>query len=591
MASLDTVSITILLGALLVLAGIMSSLVALRFGAPLLLAFLIVGMLAGEAGPGGIKFDDVKAAYTVGSVALGLILFDGGLRTRFATVRSVLAPASLLATLGVLVTAALTAPIAWLALSLSPLEALLVGAMVASTDAAAVFFLLHARGLRLRPRVNATLEVESATNDPFAIILTVVLVEILLVGNKQWFDIAILLLREATLGGLIGMLGGRAMVLVLNRLDLPQGLHAPFVATGALVTFGLTQSMHGSGFLACYLAGLVVGNSSTRAHSTLIAFLDAATWLAQIAMFVLLGLLSWPDRLPNHALPALAVAFALMFIARPAAVFLCLAPFRFSLREMIFISWVGLRGAVGIFLASIPMLVGLSQAQLYFDVGFVVVLVSLLVQGWTIPVAARRLHIAMSPAALSAHRVELDLPGQLAQELVGYPVAAGSPYSRHGIAPSWAKLTLVVREERVLTPEEAGKVRDGDHVYFLAPPERAQALDRFFVDMPPSMLPDPRLLGDFFVPSEATLGALAEIYGLPVEVDYATTSLADFFVEQLGREPCLGDVVQLGEVVLLAHAVTDGRLVTVGIRLANPETLEAAALLARFKAAFLRWRG
>ena len=590
MASLDTVSITILLGALLVLAGIMSSLVALRFGAPLLLAFLVVGMLAGEGGPGGIKFDDVKATYTVGSVALGLILFDGGLRTRFATFRSVLAPAGMLATVGVLLTAALTAPMAWLTLGLSPLEALLVGAVVASTDAAAVFFLLHARGLRLRPRVNATLEVESATNDPFAIFLTIVLVEILLVGDKSWQDIIVLLLREAIFGGIIGLLGGRAMVFVLNRLNLPQGLHAPFVAAGALVTFGLAQSVHASGFLAVYLAGLVVGNRATRAHSTLIAFLDAATWLAQIAMFVLLGLLAWPERLPQRALPALAVAFALMFIARPAAVFLCLAPFRFSLREKVFISWVGLRGAVGIFLASIPLLVGLRKDLLYFDVGFVVVLVSLLVQGWTIPFAARRLRISVTSAAVSPRRVELDLPGQLSQELVGYPVVVGSPYLRYGITPSWAKLTLVVREERVLTPEEAGAIREGDHVYFLAPPERAQALDRFFVDMPPSMLPDPRLLGDFFVPSEATLGALAEIYGLPVETEHMATSLSDHFLEQLGRAPRQGDMVRLGEVVLQAHTVADGRLVTVGLQLEEPETLEATTVFARIKAALMWWR-
>ena len=591
MASLDSVSIIILFGALLVLAGIMSSLVALRFGAPMLLAFLIVGMLAGETGPGGIKFDDVKSAYMVGSVALGLILFDGGLRTRLATFRSVLAPAGLLATLGVLITAALTAPMAWLALNLRPLEALLVGAVIASTDAAAVFFLLHARGLRLRPRVNATLEVESATNDPFAIFLTIVLVEILLVGDKSWNAIVMLLLQEAIIGALIGLLGGRAMVFVLNRFDLPQGLHAPFVAAGALVTFGFAQTIHASGFLAVYLAGLVVGNRATRAHSTLIVFLDAATWLAQIAMFVLLGLLAWPERLPQRALPALAVALVLMFVARPAAVFLCLAPFRFSWREKIFISWVGLRGAVGIFLASIPLLVGLRQAQLYFDVGFVVVLVSLVVQGWTIPVAARRLHIAMPRADVSAHRVELDLPGQLAQELVGYPVVAESPYLRRGITPSWAKLTLVVRKELVHTPEEAGPVREGDHVYFLAPPEKAPALDRFFVDMPPPALPDPRLLGDFFVSSETTLGALAEIYGLPVEEDHISTSLSEFFVERLGRAPRQGDILPLSVVVLLAHTVTDGRLVTVGLQLAESEAPKAATPFARIKAALLRLRG
>src|SRR5260221_2250150 len=345
MASIDSVSITILFGAILVLAGIMSSLVALRFGAPLLLVFLLVGMLAGESGVGGIKFDDVRTAYTVGSVALGLILFDGGLRTRLSTFRNVLMPAGLLATVGVLVTATLTAPVASWMLGLTWSEALLVGAVMASTDAAAVFFLLHAKGLRLRPRVSATLEVESGINDPFAIFLTIVLVEILFSGGKAWNEIASLLIEKAFLGGLIGWLGGLAMVLVLNKLELPQGMHAPFVATGALVVFGLAESMHGSGFLAVYIAGLVVGNRETRAHGTIVTFLDAATWLAQIAMFVLLGLLAWPERLPQRLLPALMVALALMLIARPAAVLLCLAPFPFSLRDKLFISWVGLRGA------------------------------------------------------------------------------------------------------------------------------------------------------------------------------------------------------------------------------------------------------
>ena len=591
MASLDTVSITILLGALLVMAGIMSSLVALRFGAPLLLAFLGVGLLAGEGGPGGIKFDDVGAAFTVGSVALGLILFDGGLRTRYSTFRSVLGPAGMLATAGVLITAALTAPMAWLTLGLSPLESLLVGAVIASTDAAAVFFLLHAHGLRLRPRVNSTLEVESATNDPFAIFLTIVLVEILLVGNMSWTGIIVLLVREALFGTIVGLVGGRAMVFVLNRLDLPQGLHAPFIAAGALVTFGFAQSVHGSGFLAVYLAGLVVGNRATRARSTLIAFLDAATWLAQIAMFVLLGLLAWPSSLPQRLLPALAIAAVLMVVARPAAVFLCLAPFRFSLRETTFISWVGLRGAVGIFLASIPLLVKLDKAQLYFDVGFVVVAVSLLVQGWTIPYAARKLRIAVSRDVVTAHRVELDLPGQLSQELVGYRVAAFSPYLRHGITPTWAKLTLVVREEHVLTPEEAGTAREGDHLYFLAPLERAQTLDRFFVDMPPSMLPDARPLGDFFVSSETTLGALAEIYSLPVESEQTSTTLSDYFLEQMGRTPRQGDMVRLGDVVLQAHTISESRLVTVGIQLEESETLEPKNVLAWIKSKLPRRGG
>jgi cell volume regulation protein A len=571
MAILDNVSLVILLGALLVLVGILSSLVALRFGAPLLLIFLLIGMLAGESGPGGIQFDNVGAAYTVGSVALALILFDGGLRTKFATFRSVLAPAGTLATIGVLLTAGLTAPVAMYALELSWLEGLLVGAVVASTDAAAVFFLMHSRGLRLRPRVGATIEVESGTNDPAAILLTIVLVEILVIGEKPWPDIVLLLVRQAALGAAMGIAGGLAIVAVLNRLTLPQGLHAPFVATAGVVIFALTQTFQASGFLAVYLAGLVVGNRLLRGQSSIIGFLDAATWLGQIAMFVLLGLLAWPDRLPERLLPALAVAFTLMLVARPIAVFLCLAPFHFSFREKVFISWVGLRGAVGIFLASIPLLVDLKNAQIYFDVGFVVVIVSLLVQGWSVPWVARWLRIAKRRTDSFRPRIELDLPGQSNQELVGYPVVAGSPFLRRGIMPSWAKLALVVRDEKVLTPEEAKGLHEGDHVYLLAPPEKAQALDRFFANLPPPKSPDPELLGDFFLGGDATLGALAELYSLQLDAPQLDMTISDFVEQRLGRPPEPGDRVDIGPVALVVHRVKDGRAWTIGLQLAEEE--------------------
>src|SRR4029079_19125828 len=292
-------------------------------------------------------------------------------RTRFVTFRNVLAPAVTLATVGVLITAILTAPVAKYVLGLNWIEALLIGAVIASTDAAAVFFLINARGLRLRPRRRAVLEVEWGTTDPFAVFLALLLVEILLVGNQSWSHALITFLRDSILGCVIGFFGGQIITLCLNRLVLAQGLHAPFVAVSALVVFAFANAVHASGFLAVYRAGFVGGNKQTRAHNSVVVFLDAATWLAQIVMFVLLGLLAWPHRLLSSVVPAVIVAFVLMLVARPLAVFLCLAPFRFNWREKIFIAWTGLRGAVAIFLASIPMLVGLSKAYLYFDVAFV----------------------------------------------------------------------------------------------------------------------------------------------------------------------------------------------------------------------------
>ncbi|HLG80335.1 MAG TPA: potassium/proton antiporter [Bradyrhizobium sp.] len=567
MASLDSVSIAILLGAVLVMAGILSSLLALRFGAPLLLVFLLIGMLAGDSGPGHIEFDDVRTTYLVGSVALALILFDGGLRTRFQTIQAVLVPSMILATAGVLLTALITAPVARFALDLNWTESLLVGAVVASTDAAAVFLLVHAQGLRLRPRVGATLEAESGSNDPFAVFLTLMLVEFISVGQSTPGHVAMEFLREAALGAVVGVIGGRLVVLALNRVALPQGLHAPFVTTAALVIFGAAQIGHASGYLAVYLAGIIVGNRPTRAHNSVVTFLDAATWLAQIVMFVLLGLLVSPHRLTSSALPAVLVALVLMFVARPVAVFLCLAPFRFNWREKTFIAWTGLRGAVAIFLASIPMLVGLSKAYLYFDVAFVVVIISLLAQGWTLAAAARKLHVALPRADRAPRRVELDLPGQLEQELVGYSVRSKSLFFRRGLIPSWSKPTLVIRNQTILSPTEADPIAPGDYIYLLAPPEKAAALDRFFVDMQPSSAPDPHLLGDFMVSAEHTLGEVAAIYGVRVADDDSRLTLSDYFDIHLDHAPKEGATLALDTIALVARSISGGRVNVVGLRL------------------------
>src|SRR5260221_12870727 len=250
MGSLDAVTLCILVGGVLVMAGILSSLLALRFGAPLLLVFLLIGMLAGDSGPGQLQFDDVRTTYLVGSVALALILFDGGLKTRFQSIRAVLAPSMVLATAGVLLTALITAPVAKVALDLNWTEAFLVGAVVASTDAAAVFLLVHTQGLRLRPRVGATLEAESGTNDPFAVFLTLMLVELISSGQSSVWHVVLEFGREAVLGAILGVIGGGLVGLGLHRVALPQGLAAPLLCPGAPAVFGVGQDAHTSAVLA-----------------------------------------------------------------------------------------------------------------------------------------------------------------------------------------------------------------------------------------------------------------------------------------------------------------------------------------------------
>ena len=562
------------------MAGILSSLLALRFGAPLLLVFLLIGMLAGDSGPGQLRFDDVRTTYLVGSVALALILFDGGLRTRFQTIRAVLAPSMALATIGVLLTAMITAPVARYVLDLNWTEALLVGAVVASTDAAAVFLLVHAQGLRLRPRVGATLEAESGTNDPFAVFLTLMLVELISVGHSSAWHVLLELTREAVLGAIVGVIGGRLVVLALNRVALPQGLHAPFVATAALVIFGGAQIAHASGFLAVYLAGIIIGNRPTRAHNSVVTFLDAATWLAQIVMFVLLGLLVSPQRLVTSIIPAVIVALVLMLVARPLAVFLCLAPFRFSWREKVFIAWTGLRGAVAIFLASIPMLVGLSKAYLYFDVAFVVVIISLLLQGWTLAAAARRLHVALPRADRGPRRVELDLPGQLEQQLVGYPVRAEEP-------------VLPARPRSVLVEADAGDPRPA---HSLARRGRSDCARRLHLSA--GAAGKGRGAGSILCRHAAELGArsasargfhrvrrtsrsatLANIYGIATDAEHAKLTLADYFDVHLDHAPKEGATLELDSIVLVARSISGGRVNVVGLRL--PEEEEEAVPLTR----------
>ena len=566
MEQLDFSNWLLLGGALLVLVGIASSLIATRFGAPLLLVFLLLGMILGEDGF-GIAFSNYRMTYFLGSLALAVILFDGGLRTRASSFRGTLAPAGLLATLGVLVTTLIAGTAAHYLLDLSWPAGLLIGAIVGSTDAAAVFFLLRAGGLHLQKRVGAVLEIESGSNDPFAVFLTVLLVAwIDSNGEMGVGQLLVSLGQQIVIGGALGGLGGRAIATALNRLALPAGLHPLLAVSGAVALFGLTGLLGGSGFLAVYLAGLVVGNRPVRAFANVLSVQDAATWLAQLVMFLVLGLLITPSSLLSLLWPALGVAAVLMFVARPVAVLLCLAPFRFRRGEAGFISWVGLRGAVGIFLASIPMLVGLPDAETYFNVAFVVVLASLLIQGWSLTTAANLFKVALPRRDPPSRRIELDLPGQLEYEMVGYRVATDSAVLRGSRPPGWARPALVVRRETVLTPEQAGELEAEDYAYFLAPPDRVVRLDWLFAEPTEAREAEREVFGEFTFDGDVPLGALAEFYDLVVPPRHAERSAAELFARRYDGNPQVGDRIRLGQAVLVVRDLNEEQVAKVGLK-------------------------
>jgi len=431
-----------------------------------------------------------------------------------------------------------------------------------------VFFLLQTGGLELKRRIVTVLETESGTNDPAAVILTLVLVQIIEASaGVDAADIARLLAVQTVVGTALGLGGGFAVSATLNRLSLPGGLHPLLAIAGAVLIFALTGVLGGSGFLAVYLAGLVLGNRPLRASASIVTVNDAATWLCQIVMFLVLGLLVTPSRMIEYAVPALVIAAVLMFVARPLAVWLCLAPFKFSAREKTFISWVGLRGAVSIFLAAIPVLSGTASADLYFNVAFFVVLISLVLQGWTITPAARALGLALPRKTAAVHRVELDMPGQFGVEMVGYQVHGDSAVMNGAALPPWAQPAFVVRNQAVLTAAAAGPLREGDYAYVLAPPDKAAMLDQLFSHHAELLAHDDPFFGEFVFDGGTRLGDLARLYGLPVEPDRAQATLADLFAAEFEDRPQVGDQIPVGSATLVVKELDGERVKRAGLHL------------------------
>ncbi|HEU4647207.1 MAG TPA: potassium/proton antiporter [Burkholderiales bacterium] len=566
-------NLAILVGALLLLVSIVASDISSRMGAPLLLVFLALGMLAGEDGPGGIRFDNFDVAYLVGTLALAIIIFDGGMRTRREMFRVALWPAASLATLGVLVTAGLVGTFAAWVLGLHWMQGLLLGAIVGSTDAAAVFSLLRHAGTGLKERVEATLEMESASNDPMAIFLTVALLELLATGRGE-INAAVLVsfAQQFGLGALLGLAGGALLVWLINRLTLATGLYPLLAMSGALFVFAVTAQLGGSGFLAVFLAGLMLGNSRMQAAQNILRVHDGLAWLSQIVLFLILGLLLNPSELLDVATPAIAIAAFLMLVARPAAVALSLLPFRFPWREQLFISWVGLRGAVPVVLALFPLLYGADHARLYFNVAFFIVLISLLLQGWTIAPAARWLRLEVPPTTEPLQRVTLDIPGHFEHEILCYEVKplsaiAGRAYGELEL-PADKQVMAVMRDgvPELLRPEL--QFRAGDFVYVLARPTSLARLSMLFdPHVEPDRLEEHRYFGDFVLNGDAVAGELAAVYGFVIPQSAADKTLARYLDESFRGRVVVGDRVGLGSAELVVREIEDGRITRVGLRL------------------------
>jgi len=457
-----------LVAALLVFLAVMASRISDRFGVPLLLVFLAVGMLAGSDGIGGIYFDKADLAQQVGMIALAVILFAGGLDTQWKIVRSVAGEAIVLATLGVLVTAVITAAGVHLILRLDLFHSALIGAIVSSTDAAAVFSILRAKGVRLIPRMRSLLEFESGSNDPMAIFLTVSLLTFFNNPDMSIGSALMTFVSQMFLGGAVGLGAGWVSLWLINRLRLGyDGLYPVLALALLFLIFATAALLGGSGYLAVYLAGLALGSSEYLHKHSLMRFFDGMSWLMQAVLFLVLGLLVFPSHLLDVAIPALLVSLVLMAFARPLAVFLCLIPFKVSSKEKLLISWTGLRGAVPVVLATYPFQAGVKEAPLIFNIVFFVVLTSTLLQGSGIAWVARKLGLAMPPEEekTSGQPLSLTLPE-------GAGCDGKAVYELN--LPESFQVIWVEREGEFIKAEGATVLRSGDVIQALATPEAAE---------------------------------------------------------------------------------------------------------------------
>ncbi len=564
---MPTIEQLILLTSILILLGIFSSKLSARLGLPMLVMFLFIGMLAGEDGIGKITFDNVNVSYAVGSLALALILFDGGLQTSVKSIRLVWKPAFTLATLGVLVTAGVTGVAAAYILGIPLLEGLLLGAIVGSTDAAAVFSLLRNAGIYLNERLQSTLEIESATNDPMAIFLTVGLLQLLMNPQASGSELVLLFFSQMGIGTVVGLSVGWVSVKIINKIKLlATGLYPVLVAACGLLSFGLASNLDGSGFLSIFVTGVVIGNHRFVFQRNTFLFHDGLAWLSQIIMFVMLGLLVNPSSLIEVWLEGLIIALVLTFIARPLAVIPVLKLFGFPKPEIALISWVGLRGSVPIILAIFPFIYGLPGANLIFDVVFFVVLISATLQGSTLPYVARKLNLMQQPPLIPAATLDITAVDQIDADLVEYTLgddcsAVGRRLSQLAL-PDQTVIAMITRGKSVLPPRGSTLFYADDHLFVVLKPENRIFLERLFSEknapeLEPIELPDSGLS----LKGTTRLNEIYSSYG--IQIDNGDDRTLNQFIYATENEPSQNFVIKLADLQLRIGEMIGTRIVTV----------------------------